>query len=262
MTLKLADIKAKLAHIDNEADIFLQALLNDPRKNVQQLATRHVKQLQQRVRERQSHAQRLEIENGLYASGQATLIAGVDEVGRGPLAGPVVTAAVILPRECDALIGVNDSKQLSHAKRCEFDALIRKIAIAIHIDVCDVATIDTLNIYQATRQSMLRAVQGLSVQPDHLLIDAMTLDTAIPQQSLIKGDQRSLSIAAASIVAKVYRDALMTDYAKKYPEFGFDKHMGYGTKQHLTALETYGYTPIHRKSFAPIANMTHLYSHS
>lgn len=257
--LSVTKIKEKLVLIKDETDNFLMELLHDSRKSVQSLAKKQINFIQKSKKENQAHQKRLEIENKLYCNPNIQYIAGIDEVGRGPLAGPVVTAAVILPRTCDELIGVNDSKQLSHSKRIVYAQLIEKVALDIQINVCDVSTIDSLNIYQATRQSMLEAVNQLSLHPDYLLIDAMQIDSDIPQLSLIKGDQRSLSIAAASIIAKVYRDNLMIEYAKQYPEFGFDSHMGYGTKQHLEALKLYGYTSIHRRSFAPISTMTQLY---
>lgn len=207
----------------------------------------------------EAHHQRLELEKALYATNKIHTIAGIDEVGRGPLAGPLVVAAVILPPECDELVGVSDSKQLSHAKRVEFDRLIREVALDIQVVVYDAPQIDQLNIYAATRQAMRDAAHQLSVQPDYVLLDAMTIDSDLSQESIIKGDQRSLSIAAASIVAKVYRDNIMCEYAKIFPEFEFDRNMGYGTAGHLKALETYGYTPIHRQSFSPVAQTHHKY---
>lgn len=258
-TYTVNEIKERLALVERADDAFLQAVLTDERKSVQALVKKQLKQIKMHEQLVAAHHERLEFERALYANKDIHYIAGIDEVGRGPLAGPVVTAAVILPRNCDTLIGVNDSKQLSHEKRELFCRKIEEVALAISIHVCEVSEIDRLNIYQATRWSMLESVRQLAIQPDYLLIDAMEIDTSIPQQSLIKGDQRSLSIAAASIVAKVYRDNLMMAYAKEYPEFGFEQHKGYGTQQHLEALALHGYTPIHRKSFTPITTMTHIY---
>ena len=132
--------------------------------------------------------------------------------------------------------------------------------MAYSITVTSVAEIDQFNIYEATRRSMLASVQKLTIQPDFLLLDAMKIDSPLPQASIIKGDQRSLTIAAASILAKEYRDQLMIDYGKIYPEFGFEKHMGYGTKTHLDALAEFGYTPIHRQSFSPVAQTLKIYN--
>lgn len=255
----VTEIKARLMQVKRADDVFLQQLMSDERKSVQNLIKRQLKVIQEHEQLVTAHHERLAFERQLYANPAVQYIAGIDEVGRGPLAGPVVTAAVVLPRQCDELIGVNDSKQLTHEKRELFCQKIREVALAIEIHVCEVSEIDRLNIYQATRWSMLECVNRLAVRPDYLLIDAMQLDTSIPQMSLVKGDQRSLSVAAASIIAKVYRDNLMIDYAKQYPEFGFEQHKGYGTKQHLDALRMYGYTPIHRKSFAPITTMTQQY---
>ena len=178
------------------------------------------------------------------------LIAGIDEAGRGPLAGPVVCACVIMPMGSEDIIeGINDSKQLSEKKR-EFlyDKIIEK-AISYSIIEIDQNTIDEINIYQATRLGMQKALEGLSVKPQRVLIDAMKIDTDLPQNNIIKGDTLSYNIAAASILAKVYRDRLMVKYDKIYPQYGFAKHKGYGTKSHYEALLKYGKTEIHRESF-------------
>lgn len=178
------------------------------------------------------------------------LIAGIDEAGRGPLAGPVVCACVIMPLgENDIIDGVNDSKQLSEKKReYLYDKIIEK-AIAYSIVEVDKDKIDEINIYQATRLGMKKALEGLSVKPERVLIDAMKIETELPQNSIIKGDTLSYNIAAASILAKVYRDRLMIKYDKVYPQYGFAKHKGYGTKSHYEALKKYGKTQIHRESF-------------
>ncbi len=178
------------------------------------------------------------------------LIAGIDEAGRGPLAGPVVCACVIMPMGSEDIIeGINDSKQLSEKKR-EFlyDKIIEK-AISYSIIEIDQNTIDEIKIYQATRLGMQKALEGLSVKPQRVLIDAMKIDTDLPQNNIIKGDTLSYNIAAASILAKVYRDRLMVKYDKIYPQYGFAKHKGYGTKSHYEALLKYGKTEIHRESF-------------
>ena len=184
----------------------------------------------------------------------ATLIAGVDEVGRGALFGPVVAAAVILPENLASLAeaGLTDSKQLKQKHRETLDLRIREMAIAVCVAEIDAETIDRVNIYQATRLAMLAAVDGLAVAPDHLLIDAMRLDHPCKQTKLIYGDSLSLSIAAASVVAKVYRDHLMSEWDLRHPEYGLASHKGYGTAQHRRALLEYGPLPEHRRSFAPV----------
>ncbi len=181
----------------------------------------------------------------------ATCIAGVDEVGRGALFGPVVAAAVILPDNL-RLPGLRDSKQLRVAERERLAAEVHACAIAVAIAEVDAATIDHINIYQATRLAMLRAVEQLRPSPDHLLLDAMRIDHPCPQTSIVYGDSLSLSIAAASVVAKVYRDRLMCEFDAQYPAYGLAAHKGYGTAQHRTALLQHGPTPLHRKTFAPV----------
>jgi len=186
------------------------------------------------------------------------LIAGVDEVGRGCLFGPVVAAAVILPECLDDLAraGLRDSKQLTALQRESLDRLIRSTALAISIAEIDAATIDRVNIYQATRLAMLSAVRALAIAPDHLLIDAMRLDHPCPQTRLIHGDALSLSIAAASIVAKVHRDRLLFALDAAHPGYGLASHKGYATTAHLRALIALGPTPLHRLSFAPVRACT------
>jgi ribonuclease HII len=181
-------------------------------------------------------------------------IAGVDEVGRGALFGPVVAAAVILPECLDELAdaGLKDSKQLTREERELLDGEIRRIALAVCIAEVDAATIDRVNIYQATRIAMLEAVLGLALAPDHLLIDAMRVDHPCRQTKLIYGDALSLSIAAASVVAKVHRDALMRELDVVHPGYGLASHKGYGTPEHRRALVEFGPCALHRKSFAPV----------
>lgn len=200
------------------------------------------------------HKKKLEFDKSFRKFPHA-LIAGTDEAGRGPLAGPVVTAAVILPEDCPTLVGLNDSKQLSKEARESFKTKIEECAIASYIHFQPASVIDEVNIYEATKQSMKTSIESLSKKPDFVLADAMTLSIDIPQQSVIKGDAKSLAIAAASILAKTARDHYMERMAEKYPEYGFEKHAGYGTKQHLEALKQYGPTEIHRKTFEPIKSM-------
>lgn len=178
------------------------------------------------------------------------VIAGIDEAGRGPLAGPVVCACVIMPMEKEKIVdGVNDSKKLSAKKReFLFDKIIEN-AIAYSIVEIDEKTIDKINILQATKLGMKKALEGLSVRPDIVLIDAVKIDTDIPQDNIIKGDALSYNIASASILAKVYRDRLMLDLDKKYPQYNFAQNKGYGTKAHIEALKKFGKCKIHRDTF-------------
>ncbi|MDE5547520.1 MAG: ribonuclease HII [Clostridia bacterium] len=178
-------------------------------------------------------------------------VAGVDEVGRGPLAGPVVCAAVIMPTDESTLIeGIDDSKKLSPKKRETLAELIKQRAIAYRIEEVQASVIDEINILQATRLCMKRAVEGLSPAADFVITDGnMTLDISLPQKSIIKGDALSYSIGAASILAKVYRDALMCEYAKDFPAYGFERNAGYGTAQHIAAIREEGICKIHRKTF-------------
>ncbi len=179
-------------------------------------------------------------------------IAGIDEAGRGPLAGPVIAAAVILPTQCRSL-GINDSKQLSEKDREDVYAAILEQAVAIGIGSADVAEIDQLNILTATRLAMRRAVDQLVPPADYLLIDAVVLSgLRVPTRPIIKGDSLSVSIAAASIVAKVTRDRLMASYHETFPEYGFLSHKGYGTAEHLARLARYGPCSIHRRTFSPV----------
>jgi ribonuclease HII len=182
------------------------------------------------------------------------VIAGVDEVGRGALFGPVVAAAVILPEKTGVLarMGLKDSKQLDRAQREKLDAKIRSLALAVSVAEVDAETIDRVNIYQASRLAMRLAVEGLSAAPDHLLIDAMLIDHSCAQTRLYFGDALSLSIAAASVVAKVYRDALLREFDARFPGYGLAAHKGYATPEHRKALAERGPCALHRRTFAPV----------
>jgi ribonuclease HII len=185
--------------------------------------------------------------------GGAQRIAGIDEVGRGPLFGPVVAAAVILPKGC-RLKGLTDSKQLSGKKRNELDLEIRACAVAWAISAVDVETIDRINIRRASLEAMRRAVLQLALAADYLLIDGRdTIDWDCPQQAVIHGDALSFSIAAASVLAKVYRDRMLVELDAAYPGYGLAHHKGYCTEEHMLALERLGPTPLHRKSYQPVA---------
>lgn len=195
-----------------------------------------------------------EYESELYKNG-INLIAGVDEVGRGPLVGPVVCAAVILPKDFfDERI--NDSKKLTEKKRELLYGVIYENAISVGIGMCTNEEIDEINILEATKKAMKEAINNLSVKPEHVLIDAVKLDIDIPSTSIIKGDAKSESIAAASIIAKVTRDRMLVELDKLHPEYDFKHNKGYGTKKHIEAIYKYGVLKEHRKTFAPISEMT------
>lgn len=180
-----------------------------------------------------------------------TLICGIDEVGRGPLVGPVVASAVILPLNYK-LNGLTDSKKLSEKKREEFFDIIMKDAISVGIGIIDEKTIDKVNIYEATKLAMKEAINNLSIKPEYVLIDAMKLDIDIPSIPIIKGDLKSLSISAASVIAKVTRDRMLDKLHEKYPYYNFKKNKGYPTKEHILAIEKYGIIKEHRKSYGPV----------
>ncbi|MFC4184618.1 ribonuclease HII [Saccharococcus thermophilus] len=244
------EIQALLRQIHDEHDPLLKEIMQDERKSVQQLVARWWKRKKQEEQAKRQWEAMTRYEKQLHEQG-IEWIAGIDEAGRGPLAGPVVAAAVILPKDV-YIPGLNDSKKLSEAKREQLFHIIQSCAISIGIGVVTAAEIDEINIYEATKKAMVKAVQQLSPQPHYLLIDAMTLPIATPQQSIIKGDANSVSIAASSIIAKVTRDHFMKQLAKRYPQYGFDKNMGYGTRQHLEAIRTYGAIEEHRRSFSPV----------
>lgn len=201
---------------------------------------------------------RLEFERALWAGGM-TRVAGVDEAGRGPLAGPVAAAAVVFPSQWgrggfdDRLRGLNDSKQLTEAQREEFFALLTTLPEVSHaVAVVDAATIDRLNILQATHRAMNEALAQLRPQPEHVLVDGNPVKSMrLPHTAIVKGDSLSYSIAAASVLAKVTRDRLMLEFDKRFPDYGFAEHKGYGTPQHLAAIAQLGPCPIHRRTFAP-----------
>lgn len=192
-------------------------------------------------------------EDLLYEKG-VKYIAGIDEAGRGPLAGPVVAAAVIL-KKGSKLELVDDSKKLTEKQREKALEEIKSHALAIGIGIASVEEIDRINIYRAAREAMQSAIKQLKIKPEFLLIDAMPMEIDIPSESIIKGDQKSISIAAASIIAKTTRDQYMIEMDKIFPQYNFKQHKGYGTKEHIELIKKYGYTPIHRKSYEPIKSM-------
>ncbi|MGM9986538.1 MAG: ribonuclease HII [Bacillaceae bacterium] len=228
----------------------LEELRGDSRKGVQTLLKKWEKKQEDERKTKAKFMEMSKYETQLWNKG-IQFIAGVDEVGRGPLAGPVVAGAVILPTDF-YLPGINDSKKLSERKRDAFYDYIIEHCISYGIGIVEAKEIDQINIYEATKVAMQKAISQLNVKAEYLLIDAMTLPIEIGQQSIIKGDANSISIAAASIVAKVTRDRMMKELGKKHPNYGFEKHMGYGTKEHLEAIYEFGILDEHRKSFAPI----------
>ncbi|MCQ6279681.1 ribonuclease HII [Bacillus sp. EB600] len=249
----IEQIEKRLLLIEDEADPYLSALEKDERKGVHVLIDKWRKQTEKaRILTEKFHEMST-YERKHRAEG-FQLIAGMDEVGRGPLAGPVVAAAVILPEDF-FLAGIDDSKKLTEKKREEYNEIIRSQALAISISMIQAPEIDAINIYEATKKAMKAAIAGLTPKPDFILIDAMKLEIPFASESIVKGDAKSISIAAASIVAKVARDSLMKGLAKTFPQYGFEQNMGYGTKEHIKAVHTFGITPYHRKSFAPIKDL-------
>lgn len=252
----IKEIKAELAKLTDLTDERWGEFESDNRSGVQSAIRQRKKAIQALLDEDERLEAMLRYERDLYAKGYQA-IAGIDEVGRGPLAGPVVTACVILPKDCK-IAGLNDSKKIPKSKHEAIYQAVLESALGVGIGIVEQEMIDQVNIYEATKIGMLEAVQQIKGQvttPDCLLIDAMKLDTQIPQQSIIKGDANSLSIAAASIVAKVTRDRIMADYDQQFPGYGFAQNAGYGTAEHLEGLKKYGVTPIHRKTFEPIKGM-------
>lgn len=249
----IKEVTALLAQVDNLDSPVWADLAQDERVGVQTAIKKRRNELEKEAAEDARLEAMLSYEKALYENG-VEFIAGIDEVGRGPLAGPVVAAAVILPKGCKIRY-LNDSKKIPKSKHEAIYQEVMERAVAVGVGIKDAAVIDQVNIYEATKLAMLEALGQLSQEPEHLLIDAMKLDTPIPQTSIIKGDANSLSIAAASIVAKVTRDKMMADYDKEFSGYGFAKNAGYGTAEHLEGLNKLGITPIHRKSFEPIKSM-------
>ncbi|MEN1966893.1 ribonuclease HII [Lentibacillus sp. N15] len=228
-------------------------LRRDARKGVQQLIQRYDREQQKRLEMESMFTNMCRYEQYSYHNG-CQFIAGIDEAGRGPLAGPVVAAAVILPRDF-TLLGLNDSKQLNEATRNRFFEIIKEQAVSYGISIIDNQTIDERNIFQATKIAMYHAVDQLDTKPDHVLVDAVELPELIcSSEAIIKGDQKSVSIAAASILAKVTRDRIMKQIHMEYPLYDFASNMGYPTKHHMDMLVQHGISPYHRKSYAPVKN--------
>ena len=250
--MKIREVEAALFPADGTeaSQDLVEACRLDSRQGVARLVRRYEREQAERARVAALYA----YEDAAAEEG-FELVAGVDEAGRGPLAGPVSVAAVILPRGL-YLPKLNDSKKLSAKVREELYDEIQEKAIAVSSVLVDAKTIDRVNIYQATMNGMYEAIFGLDPAPQKVLIDAVHLEKLpMPEESIIKGDAKSASIAAASIIAKVTRDRLMMQYDKAYPEYGFAQHKGYGTAEHIAALRKYGPCPIHRQSFEPIRSM-------
>lgn len=247
MQQKINEIKNKLQAAElNELPDFISMYESDDRAGVQSLLIKARKRIDDYEKEVARMKQMMKYEEEYESYGY---ICGIDEVGRGPLAGPVVAGAVILPKDCDILY-LNDSKQLSEKKKEELYDIIMEKAISVGLGYVSPERIDEINILQATYEAMREAISKLSQTPDLLLNDAVTIPkVAIKQIPIIKGDAKSASIAAASIIAKVTRDRLMVDYDSIFPEYGFASNKGYGAAMHLEALRKYGPTPIHRRSF-------------
>ena len=246
-TRKISDVKVAFESVDvKDIPVVCGYFKDDDRQGVKKLIEKYDKI----YAKYQAELERMELMKEYerkYA--QYEYIAGIDEVGRGPLAGPVVTCAVILPKDCD-LLYINDSKKLSEKKREELYDKIMEQAIAVGIGVEEHTVIDDINILQATYSAMRKAIAALSVKPDLLLNDAVNIPgVEIPQVPIIKGDAKSISIAAASIIAKVTRDRMMVEFDKQYPEYDFAGNKGYGSAAHLEALKSVGPSPIHRQSF-------------
>lgn len=249
----IKEITAALKAAEN-IEPWMEEIEQDERASIQKAWAQFQKRLAKKQGILEEHRNKMTFDAS-FLPHSAALIAGVDEAGRGPLAGPVVTAAVILPNYCEALVGINDSKQLSKETRESYVARIKEQAIAYAIHFQPSEVIDTINIYEATKQSMVESVARLQVKPDVVIADAMLLPVTMPQHSIIKGDAKSLAIAAASILAKTARDEYMEKLHEQYPQYGFHQHAGYGTKQHVEALQQFGPTEHHRKSFEPIKTM-------
>jgi len=247
--MSAAAVKKYISELNiDEQSLMIDELKADERKSVNQLAIKIEKSILKREEELQRLIEMQSFEKDAKQKG-FHFIAGLDEAGRGPLMGPVVASAVILPDNC-VIEGLNDSKKLSEQKRDALYEIIQEKALAIGVGSSSHEEIDQINILNATKLAMARAIESLHQSPDYLLIDAVKLtDINIEQEAIIKGDARSLSIAAASVIAKVTRDRIVADLAIEYPGYGFEQHKGYGTSAHYEAIEKQGISPVHRRSF-------------
>ena len=252
--MSIKEIKDYITANKSQTEDFLEILAQDNRLGVQQIYRQIINRNKKIDLEKERTFRMYSYEREAQALG-CHCIAGIDEVGRGPLAGPVVAAAVVLPLN-EMIVGLDDSKKLSPDKRVNLADIIREKAVCYAYGLVEAEEIDEINIYQATLKAMKRAVETLKGNVDYLLIDALRIpDLDIPQKPIVGGDGKSASIAAASIIAKVYRDQLMENYHEKYPNYVFNQNKGYGTKEHIEAIIKHGYSPIHRRSFnVPGAN--------
>jgi len=253
MNQSIKEIAEELKSISTISDPRIERWRLDSRKGVSKLIEAFERNIKAKELLRNKFVEMSSFEEEAKHN-QYKFVAGIDEVGRGPLAGPGLAAAVILPSDF-YLPGLDDSKRLSSKSKKYLYEEIQAHALAIGIGIATAKEIDTINIYQATKLAMVRAVENSKVEPDYLLIDAMTLDVTIPQQSIVQGDSKSISIAAASIIAKVTRDHIMEKLSEKFPYYKFEKNAGYGTREHLDGLEHHGICEEHRVSFAPIRNI-------
>ncbi|GAB6098921.1 ribonuclease HII [Halanaerocella petrolearia] len=250
--LTIKEIKKKVTDLEQISEDLISRLESDNRTGVQQIAQRLRRKKQKRVAEKEKFIEMSKYENELQDQGYQ-FIAGIDEAGRGPLAGPVVAAAVVLPLE-EEILGLDDSKKLSEKKREELYDIIQTKALDIGVGIIDNERIDEVNILNATYEAMEQAIDDLDQSPDYLLIDAEEIpDSDLPQQGITKGDSRSISIAAASVIAKVTRDHILVEYDKEYPHYNLAGNKGYGTAEHIAALREQGPSPIHRTSFEVVA---------
>ena len=250
--MNIAEVK-ELLKKDNVEISLIEKLMQDKRKGVQQALNTYFKKKDFENKERLRVEEMYAVESEFYKQG-IQYVVGIDEVGRGPLAGPVTVAAVILKPHW-FVENLNDSKKVSKEKREIISKKIHEEALAISITDLSVEEIDTLNIYQATMLAMYQAVKKLEIKPQAVIVDAMPLHFQVPCKSLIHGDSKSASVAAASIVAKVHRDHIMDEYAKIYPGYDFEDNKGYGTKKHMEAIYELGITSIHRKSYEPVKSI-------
>ena len=248
MSKSIAEIKEEIESTDRiQLESVLAVYADDPRKGVQNLIGKARKQIEKLQAEKE-RLKRMRIFEEKY-QGDYSAICGIDEAGRGPLAGPVVAGAVILPNDCEILY-LNDSKKLSAARREELYEEIQEKALACSVGIVSNERIDEINILQATYEAMRQAVSKLDLSPDLLLVDAVHIpDLPQKQVGIVKGDAKSVSIAAASIMAKVSRDRMMLELDQIYPEYGFAGHKGYGSQAHIAAIKKYGPCPIHRQTF-------------
>jgi ribonuclease HII len=255
--VSLLEIRRRIESAGSDASRgrLLEALRGDPRRGARALAESLARRIARERAERRRLSRLFARRRRLRRAGAAR-VAGVDEVGVGPLAGPVVACAVVLPERVD-LPGLDDSKRLSRAARERLARRIREQAVAIGVASVAPGQIDATNVYRASLEAMRRAVAALALTPDHVLVDARTIPGLdVPQTPIVGGDALDGSIAAASIVAKVHRDRLMARLARRHPGYGFDRHMGYATREHLAALRRLGPSPIHRRSFAPVSQLS------